>query len=149
MGCDIHIWTEVRNTKTYQWEKVGSIFPNPRFEDGDDVNEDHTPLIDEPYDDRNYRLFAILANVRNYGNVRPISKPRKLPVDITPEVMAKYNEWGSDAHSPSWLILAELMAYRPENDFEQQGYDDLKLIIQAISPLGNPGNVRVVFFFDN
>jgi hypothetical protein len=86
-------------------------------------------------DDRNYRAFAILANVRNgytfagfdTGDpVIPISDPRGLPDDMSKELRAlldseeeeldwHFNEeqeqiWLGD-HSFSWVTLQELMDY--------------------------------------
>lgn len=80
-------------------------------------------LVDEPpfktahpYEDRNYMLFEVLAGVRNgYGfagvpthrPLTPISEPRGLPVDITPESMALL----SGDHTPTWVSLRELEEY--------------------------------------
>lgn len=84
MGCDIHLYVEVR-------------------EDGQWVNK---PLR-HTYDGRNYNLFAILAGVRNRHDILPISDPRGLPPDVSKEVEGE----ADGDHSHSWLTLAELMAF--------------------------------------
>jgi len=64
---------------------------------------------------RRYNLFAILANVRNgrgFAGIptgrgfKPISMPRGLPVDVSPEIKKQ-----SDGHSHSWLAVQELLDY--------------------------------------
>jgi hypothetical protein len=94
VGCDIH----------YVWEVK---------RDGKWVEAPTQPELD-----RNYRLFSVLANVRNgYGfagsdtgdRITPIAMPRGMPGDSTLEANAK--EWDCDGHSHSWLTLAEMLAY--------------------------------------
>ena len=69
MGCDIHIFAEIKDSEG--WKKVGKVFENPYYDPDrpnkidDDGYEWNAPLIDEPYSGRNYDLFGILANVRN------------------------------------------------------------------------------------
>lgn len=62
-------------------------------------------------DDRNYTLFAALADVRNYSGVTPISEPRGLPEGFEGEVgdvYASTGTWMGD-HSYSWLTIDELV----------------------------------------
>lgn len=65
-------------------------------------------------DGRNYALFAALANVRNYGDITPISEPRGLPEDFETdgdEVKLAYSGgkvWMGD-HSYTWLTFEELL----------------------------------------
>lgn len=54
-------------------------------------------------DKRNYTLFSILAGVRNYHNITPISEPRGLPDWIKP-----IRDWKFGDHSFSWLTLDEI-----------------------------------------
>lgn len=114
MGCDIHLFGERRVDG--KWESVDEW-----------VTEDFAGYIYTSvkrdarlYDGRNYDLFAILANVRNgYGfagvltgtGFIPISEPRGLPTDVSPEVKANSMDWGGDGHSHSWLTLRELLDY--------------------------------------
>jgi hypothetical protein len=63
------------------------------------------------FDGRNYNLFAILANVRNYHNFNPISEPRGIPSDVTEFVSKAYESWGCDAHSASYHTLQQLLDF--------------------------------------
>lgn len=68
-----------------------------------------TALIDNA---RNYVLFAALAGVRNYWDVKPISEPRGLPDSFDEEKAEKLADaisayWGD--HSHSWLSIKELV----------------------------------------
>lgn len=125
MGTDIHMWAEVRRDGT--WSKVGAIFPNQYWREGDE--EEHTdygdgytdhyaPLTDQPWQHRNYDLFAMLADVRNgHGfagiytgeGFTPIAAPRGMPDDVSIEARHEL-EHGPD-HTLSWLTLRELQSY--------------------------------------
>lgn len=72
--------------------------------------------------DRNYRAFAVLADVRNGYSfagigtgdpVTPIDEPRGLPDDLSPELRAALEQkrWLLGDHSISWVTLEELLAY--------------------------------------
>ena len=58
MGCDIHFHIELKNGNEWVY------YANPSLE-------------------RNYKLFAFLANVRNDFKIIPISKPKGLPKDAS------------------------------------------------------------------
>lgn len=105
MGTDIHIAVEAYDgtawvSKTKFKNDDGYMYPES-----------------EVYDGQNYNLFAILANVRNgygFAGVKTsdgfnfISTPKGIPEDASPEVsawMANYD------HTPSWLTVAEIMAF--------------------------------------
>lgn len=84
MGCDIHLHIEVKING--QWEHYAH------------------PLID-----RNYRLFALMAGVRNRDDITPVSLPKGLPDDITP--LTRYDAedyWGRDGHSHSYFTKEEI-----------------------------------------
>jgi hypothetical protein len=119
MGCDIHAVLERRKTPrtlltkpddwfNYQWINKGEL----------DIGRD-------------YRLFALLANVRNYLDVKPIAEPKlntKGDDDYEryrlgdfknsfSEITANYMRgYGSDGHSHSYLTLAEILSA----DFDQE-----------------------------
>lgn len=95
MGCDIHIWAEVRENG--KWKMKGPV----------DLN-------------RNYNLFAILANVRNgrgFAGIKtgegfnPISDPKGVPDDASPEYKEKVSDWDGDGHSHSFHTLKELQSF--------------------------------------
>ena len=84
MGCDIHLHIEV---------KVGG-----------DWQHLHAPSID-----RDYRLFAKMAGVRNEdAEIDPITKPRGLPADIAALTRFDADGWGVDGHSHSFLLADEI-----------------------------------------
>lgn len=100
MGCDIHICVEVRDGAG--WRKLPAP---PKLQD---------KWYAENYPDeaarhwvggnRNYLLFSLLANVRNYNDWTPFAEPRGLPPDtfLDPE----HDDLGD--HSFSYFTLAEL-----------------------------------------
>ena len=97
MGCDIHIYTEIKmtlradreGTQITQWFPADAYFPNPYVEMGikDPYScafegEETIPFLrTEIYKGRQYFLFALLADVRNYNGVTPMSEPRGIPED--------------------------------------------------------------------
>lgn len=93
MGCDIHTFVEVRKCRA--WELL-------------DVSI---------WDFRNYRVFGILADVRNYSAIPPISKPRGWPDDSS---IPDQELWENDCcHSHSYYLLDELLNFdwdRPTED---------------------------------
>jgi hypothetical protein len=165
MGCDIHPQVEVRREDG--WHRV----PHPTRPCDDDYctdgkYNDLTPnesmrgkdhyrckgtgfYTDAFYDDRNYDVFAILANVRNgYGfagvdtgdGFVPISEPRGLPEDLSPEiadVLAREEDdaeddfdwsdpqyfWMGD-HSHSWLTVLEILDYDWTRTTKKRGWVD-------------------------
>jgi hypothetical protein len=160
MGCDIHAYVEIRRDGTWHHfdEKVFG----------------HGGLTAEPFDWRDYGLFGFLADVRNYSRSPVIAEPRGIPDDVSPEVLGEYDEWGVDAHTPTWLTAAELLAYdydavfwdrrvtkngngaalAEEGEGEDRTLRDLLGTgyfgdLDQLAKLGMPDDVRVVFWFDN
>lgn len=89
MGCDIHAFIEKREPQSSSYSR--SIeFP---------INRD-------------YFLFGLLAGVR-YSKCEYI-QPRGLPLGINWYTKEQYEEMKEDAHTPSWLTLAELEAIVPK-----------------------------------
>lgn len=115
MGTDIHAAIEYRESSEHPWAALK--YPNKYFGKWEDEPEFTTRL---PID-RDYDLFAILANVRNgrgFAGVitgdgfNVISEQRGLPEDITSEA----RESGcTGEHSATWLSLADLLEF----DWEQ------------------------------
>jgi len=112
MGCDIHLFVEKK--EMVEWASVD------KWELDEHAQELRVPYGSAFYDDRNYSLFSILANVRNgYGvagidtgnGYIPISEPRGLPNNISSLVQNESVSWGSDGHSHSWFTLKELLDY--------------------------------------
>ncbi len=154
------MYVEVR--KNNKWEKVGQVFKG--WKEG--------ILSDQPYHGRNYDLFAILANVRNgrgFAGIKtgegfnPISEPKGLPEDVSPEVKQSSDDWDVDGHSHSWHTVADLINYNWHQETISYGEkgkyfefceDFLDNTVPSLEELGVelPGrasDVRIVFWFDN
>ena len=115
MGTDISMYAEVRKNK--QWIKVGDKFKNGWYRKNEPIDDWNKPYTDHPYDDRNYDLFAILANVRNGSGFagcktshgfNPIAEPKGFPEDVTDEVRDKLEDYG---YGYSYFTLKELKDY--------------------------------------
>jgi len=125
------------------WQKVGKVFPNPYYREGvenktyeDEPGYESNPTHNsEPYGERNYDLFAMLADVRNgrgFAGVKtgdgfnPIADPKGIPEDASDEAKDFMDSYGGDGHSHSYFTLAELKSY----DWDQIS------IKQGVIPLG-------------
>jgi hypothetical protein len=96
MGCDIHSHAEKQDSG--RWVSL-------------DV---------EAFDDRNYGLFGWLAGVRNYSGLTPIAADRGFPGDASRNATKSYNAWSGDAHSASWVSVAELAAVDYDQTIEDR-----------------------------
>jgi len=117
MGCDIHLYVERKVDD--KWISADKWTPDPYADEG----EESRLIVDCDdcyYSERNYDLFGMLADVRNGlgpagcvtgSGFNPISTPKGLPDDVSPEVKRESEESGLPLHSHSWLTLAELNAY--------------------------------------
>lgn len=137
MGCDIHMYMEIRKAGVWEIVKEFSCFcckgsgELPKHEDDGDhkstcyfCNGSGTSILhkefDEegsdvyywsgghPYSGRNYTLFQALADVRRYGNEWP---PCLIPERGIPEDCSlEYKEIADnvDYHSHSWLDYDEV-----------------------------------------
>jgi len=113
MGCDIHATIERRvsyGSTYHQWLAAG-----------------------DPNLGRDYELFAILAGVRNYDDIPTICEPKGMPgatvgaggiswnwTGNEPHDAFReyYEQWYPDAHSATWLTLAELKAFDIDQEIE-------------------------------
>lgn len=157
MGCDIHWHVEKRKGRGHRWEFATPAPPEPADfqsdgEHSDAMQEWECDLAESPlaFHRRCYNTFAALAGVRNYGD-RPfaISAPRGLPWDATFESRLALQCYGPDAHNASWLTLAELKGHDWPSIRFQPGGETLLAVITEMEKLGDPDDVRAVFFFDN
>jgi hypothetical protein len=111
MGCDIHIHVEYkRNIGGVEKWLCGDYFKINPYNGYDEYEPDYNLV--GLCDNRNYSRFAILANIRNYGNNPYIDEPRGLPDDVTAEVKEDSENWGIDGHSHSYFTLRELIDYQ-------------------------------------
>ena len=114
MGSDIHMMAEVR--KGGKWKAVtDEVFPNPFHDPGSEhFSKEFTA---DPHRGQNYFLFAILADVRNYDEVKPFNEPRGVPEDASPEWLEAVDAWSGDMHSKSFYTLRELQDAPWDNTF--------------------------------
>jgi hypothetical protein len=175
MGCDIHSFAEIRNKETGKWEKVGDYFSLDKF----DQEYYKKEKGDRPFDWRSYSMFAFLADVRNYDHCKPLSKPKGLPKDVCEDIRSEWERWYGDGHSPSFLTAKELLDFDYDQTFwnrrvtkqtfpntwngaslaeEGEGTiityrenlgDWFFIHLEELKQLGDPKDVRIVFWFDN
>lgn len=177
MGCNIHAYVEARKIGEEKWSLVE---PMGRDKNGyGSKHDDQAP--DSAHDiechwHRNYFLYAILANVRNYhGDVKCIDEPKGPPTDMSDqyrEILHYEDKEGNllfdtDYHSHSYHDLETLIneidwGYRDPNDSNK--FRDLRYYcsdffgevinpMRAIESLKEDGRqiyeTRCVFHFDN
>ncbi|WMI81905.1 hypothetical protein [Anaerotignum sp. MB30-C6] len=138
MGCDIHVFVE---HKLWYGERKGEWFSCDHYRKntyfGTDECEPEFEVI-EIYGGRNYTLFSILADVRNYGDNEPISMPKGLPSDCCKDILDESNRWGCDGHSHSYFTLKELMDWKESHPIAtHQGY----VSAQAANELDRDGKI--------
>ncbi|MBR5172396.1 MAG: hypothetical protein IKW14_03225 [Phascolarctobacterium sp.] len=162
MGCDIHVRIECKFKMDgkWVWQDFTPVFKNPYY-----GKYEHAPEYEEYYiGGRWYKAFALLADVRNYGSITPISLAKGMPDDASEGVMAEYEKWGKDAHSHSYFTLMELEYYcnthteiigEKDDDEPLYAKDLLKSYLQALQFVYNnidpidKNSIRMVFWFDN
>lgn len=128
MGCDIHLFTERKETidGKKRWFNIDNWKLNPYYEKDNEDGEFEYKL-NPSYRARDYELFSILADVRNYSGNKPIAQPKGLPEDVSDTVKAESIKWGSDGHSHSFFTMKELYDYYEENNIVKfSGYVDSK-----------------------
>jgi len=140
MGCDIH---------SMAIDKNGSLIEGGRWADGADADPDMEWMEGEgePFGWRNYSVFGFLAGVRNYSDVKPISAPRGLPVDVKAPDVDDF-DWLGD-HSHSWLSVAELEAFDYDALVEDRRYTGQKELpwggtITSGACTAEPGNGKMM-----
>ena len=173
MGCDIHTYVEVRGPDG-AWRYTKPHFRLSEWDRTWAEKAGEEPWRYEPFDSRSYAVFGVLAGVRNYSEAPMIANPKGFPIDVSPEVEAAAEYWGRDAHSRSWLSVAELTAFDWDKVFwdrrvtkqgdgaaradEGEGKhvtlrehvgDWFFCDLETLKNLGDPDDVRVVFWFDN
>lgn len=123
MGTDIHGWVE---------RKVDEKW----------VSECELTDLGER---RNYERFAVLAGVRGDG-----PKPLGAPADIADTTQLHLEGWGVDAHSCSWLSLADATSIFLATTYGLSQYDQ-KYPSDAFFGVEPNENYerRLVFWFDN
>ena len=112
------------------------------------------PRTDQPYCGRNYGLFGVLAGVRD-GSFDMITEYlRGLPDDVSEEVSKISDDWEMDGHSHNYIYLNEILEssyYKmSDEELEQYGFTYFfRTVVNDLLEIGNPDNLRLVFWFDN
>ena len=137
MGTDINMYAEVR--RGGRWFLAEPLVQNQVCIDGSIFRGQPEWTPKSVYNDRNYSLFAMLADVgnpiRSVTKFEIISKPRGLPRDVSPELMQFHAAWENDAFAESWLLLDEL------EKFDWHGKEILRrgVVNPAVAHLFPPG----------
>lgn len=107
MGTDIHMHVEYRFGEHDQW-LCGDYFKIRRRSIKNNTFEyELAPL----YDKRNYALFSILANERNYAHTDYIDDPRGIPEDASTFVKEDYEDECCFVYGCSYVTLQELIDF--------------------------------------
>ena len=108
--------------------------------------------------DRDYYFYGVIADVRNYLELEPISKPRGLPKDVSRDTKYDSDQMGGDGHSHSYLYANELREYNwkqkiPDGrmliDAMNTTHKALLLLVNFFAHEYGDDGVRIVFWFDN
>ncbi|QHZ53394.1 hypothetical protein [Paenibacillus larvae] len=142
MGCDIHLFVEKKINASYWVALKGINEPMIQYlqtsllkckERGEDtscledwIKEEKEKTYNFVDIQRSYRLYAALADVRNYNRVKPISEPRGLPSDVSAVVKEQSDEWGAYAHHRSYLTVKELSEFDWNQKIRFEGFVDEK-----------------------
>jgi hypothetical protein len=167
MGTDIHLFVERRESAGEPWRPV-VVRALPCWSCKDATKAAcrwcSGTGLEAGYGDRNYDLFAMLADVRNghgFAGVdtgdgfQPIAKPRGLPDDLSAELLAAHRDddndesyddqrealgcgWVGD-HSFSWLTLRELLAYDLTQTTKHRGHVSPQQFREFVKD-GKPGS---------
>ncbi|MFD2921995.1 hypothetical protein ACFS6H_19905 [Terrimonas rubra] len=163
MGCDIHLYAEVRKRKTLldklqfwkpkKWVNIDKWTKNKYY--GEDKWEPEFKIESNNQfytGGRNYNLFSALCGVRNYY-FEPVPKmitpPKGMPKNVSEIVKKEIERYGSDGHSHSWNTLEELLSF----DWSEYGESCDKFLKEVLPKMKaqnvSPKDVRIVYFFDN
>ena len=120
MGCDIHLFTERRSNidGVEKWSNCDNWKLNRYYDPSEDDGE-REYSVNSVYNDRNYHLFSVLANVRNYSDNKSMGDPKGLPSDVSECVKRESDSWGIDGHSHSYFTLSELKAFKNANNIQK------------------------------
>lgn len=170
MGCNIHCRFERRNPDG-TWESVLNTKPTTddlqrhKWECEDARAEGKPdPAMFRRYTGRDYRLFAMLADVRNDGSITPIAPTeRGVPADASVEYLRLVEQWGVDGHSHTWVTMEEVFDQTwhrrtfKGDSYTPEGATYLSVVERFVALCWDvlmehrvtPQNLRLVMFFDN
>jgi hypothetical protein len=132
-----------------------SITDDPNFPWWKDTSKFPLPYTDQPYTGRNYDLYGALAGVRNPSMELISGWIKGLPDDVSDTICRLSDDWGSDGHSHNYFTVKELLDsnYHKMSDEELDtigvGTYFFRNVVNSLLELGDPEDVRIVFWFDN
>jgi hypothetical protein len=158
MACDEHMFVEFLKDGRWQYQAP----PDPGSKDWNeawDTDDWGLSLVSRkrwPHDytqrpavewhfGRFYQCYAYMAGVRNQGNIRPISPPRGLPPDVSPEVAETEKVGQGDNHSHTHFTLAGLRLLADKHERFAELIAVLDLLRGDLPDI----HVRIVVWFDN
>ena len=163
MGCDIHWHSETKKDGVWVCDQAVSFKIEPPEFEGDR----ECPVMDDlPGRTRDYWFFGLLNDGARTDWPWSFPYTRELPDDVSCEVKARSDYYGSDGHSHGARTQAELMAkldelklaraqllIAPSEDASIHTVDHLiKRLEETLATLGatdTPDDRRIVFWFDN
>lgn len=133
-----------------KWEKVGNVFSTSSYS-----YRGLAGTTCEPFQERNYELFGFLAGVR--GDIPcAFGGRRGVPYDMSPEVYEQYLKSRYGYHSHSWVLLRELLDVDYDTQLTLYGTtlrvqfgDEYFEALDELKILGDPEDVRIIFWFDS
>lgn len=111
MGCDSHPCIEVRR-RNGKWGLIDTKHKYYKLLDREGANyedvEKAKPSFIRVLGDRDYDLFAVLADTRNYVGAKPLFAGRGFPEDVSKATVKEIPE-DSDYHSHTHFTVQELI----------------------------------------
>ncbi len=107
LATDILLWVET-------FDNGGWQFANPWRVERSGPSATERIVWERPYDERNYVLFGLLADVRNRDQLQtPLDRPRGLPSDISDVARRIVAFWedGIGVNDASWFSAEELLSH--------------------------------------
>lgn len=122
MGCDIHTLAE----RSYEYDGethwvaiTEPVFPYEYYDEERPIVGYNHPYDKRPITGRNYRLFSLLADVRNSSGIVPIKQPTGVPDDATRKWKKYVKRLGDDLHSRTSYTVQELLEAVAAGKFQQ------------------------------
>lgn len=122
MGCDIHAYSEKKDSRYGYYELHGKM-----------------------EDSRDYEFFGLIAGVRR--QTVDSMTPKGIPEDVSSDIKTLFLGWDSDAHTPSYLTLDELYKIKTDDQQTKEYLDSWIKHLEGIE--ADCDKKRVVFWFDN
>lgn len=116
-----------------------------------EIAEDHyTAGVARISQAANYRLFALMANVRNEGGITPVAPVKGFPAGLSKgadEYFKEVEAAGSGLHSKTWLTADELESVAEQLDGFAPGVVASLGAMKALTKKGS--NPRLVIAFED